>query len=226
MPDSEDLEKRAAESILGDPSVRGDLTDDEAQPLIEWGVKQATALARQAAAQAAMHTALNNPVETMDESVADLRKLMKRVNRFVAARQEGDPEHLRKTLDRLAHVSQQVFGEAVPQASTLEREKFLHDQADLDNQQVVTHLLQIFAPPLPPPEQLDGPPRPEQLGAPPKPGQLSAPPKPEQLSGPPTWKQLHAAPPEPDDPSTSTLPDDAAPDAVKPDPPQGDNDTP
>ena len=43
------LKKRAAETILGDVDLRDELTDDEAQPLIDFGLAQVEALARRAA---------------------------------------------------------------------------------------------------------------------------------------------------------------------------------
>jgi hypothetical protein len=52
-PNPEEIEARMAESILGDEGLRDELTDEEAQPLIDFGLRQVHDLARRASAQAA-----------------------------------------------------------------------------------------------------------------------------------------------------------------------------
>ena len=180
------LKKRAAETILGDVDLRDELTDDEAQPLIDFGLAQVEALARRAAALAS--------AQTMDNSVDNLRRLMKRINRFAAERRQGDPELTRKSLERIARISAELYGEAAPQPSPEALDNFLKVESDLNNQIVVQQLLKLFAPPFPPPQELDAPPQREQLPSPPKRDQLEAPPAREQLSAPPQKPQLDAPP--------------------------------
>ncbi len=205
-PNPEEIEARMAESILGDEGLRDELTDEEAQPLIDFGLRQVHDLARRASAQAAGLS--------LDDSVDNLRKLMKRINRFVGERAQGDPELTRQSLERVARVSQEVYGNAVLPPSLAEMEGFLKVQADLNTAQVIERLTRMFAPPdlpapglgaPPKPEQLAGPPKLDQLpgpakrdqiGGPPKRDQIGGPPKQEQLAGPPKRDQL-APPPRP-----------------------------
>ena len=130
----------------------------------------------------------------MDDSVDNLRRLMKRINRFVAERRQGDPELTRKSLERIARISAELYGEVAPQPSPEALDNFLKVESDLNNQIVVQQLLKLFAPPSPPPQELDAPPQREQLSGPPKRDQLDAPPAREQLGAPPKKPQLDAPP--------------------------------
>lgn len=188
-PNPEEIEARMAESILGDEGLRDELTDEEAQPLIDFGLRQIHDLARRASAQAAGLT--------LDDSMDHLRKLMKRINRFVGERAQGDPELTRQSLERVARVSQELYGHAVLPPSLAEMEGFLKVQADLNTAQVVERLTRMFAPPDLPAPELDAPPKPEQLASPPKLDQLSGPAKRDQIAGPPKQEQL-AGPPKRD----------------------------
>jgi len=181
----EELEKRVVESLMSDPGLRDELTDDEARPLMDWGLSQAAAIARRMAAQAS--------AESLDDAVGDLRKLMKRINRLVGHRREGDPELVRKDLRRLAKYSERLFGGTVVRPDEAQLETFLAEQAVLDNRGIVERLLAMFTPPQdaapsletsPEPQRLTAPPPPEQLHAPPQPEKLDAPPQPHQLAGP------------------------------------------
>jgi hypothetical protein len=176
-PNPEEIEARMAESILGDEGLRDELTDEEAQPLIDFGLRQVHDLARRASAQAAGLT--------LDDSVDNLRRLMKRINRFVGERAQGDPELTRQSLERVARVSQELYGNAVLPPSLAEIEGFLKVQADLNTAQVVERLTRMFAPPDLPAPGLGAPLTPEQLSGPPKRDQLAGPPRPEQLAPPP-----------------------------------------
>ena len=185
-PEPDEQKRRAAESILGDVNLRDELTDDEAQPLIDFGLAQVEALARRAAGLAS--------AQNMDESVDNLRRLMKRINRFAADRRQGDPELTRKSLDRIARISAELYGEAVPRPSPEALENFLKVEADLNNQMVVQQLLKLFAPPSPPAQELTAPPQAERLTSPPRPEQIEPPPSMEQLSAPPKQPQIDAPP--------------------------------
>ncbi|MBN1967411.1 MAG: hypothetical protein JW910_22345 [Anaerolineae bacterium] len=163
-----ELEEEAAESILGDPSLRDELTDDEARPLIDWGLHQVAALAKQVASQ--------GMAETMRTTVTDMRRLMKRINRLAGHRaQGGGEEQLRNDLRRLGKVSAELFGEAITPPDEVTVEAFIAEQASLSNEQLVNRLLSLYAPPEGPPPQLKAPPESPRLTAPPEPGRLSAP---------------------------------------------------
>lgn len=131
----EDLETQAAESILGDTSVRDELTDDEAQPLINWGLAQIKAvLGRQQEAAPA------------EEALDDLRKLLKRINRFTGKRMMDAPEDLRRDLERMAKYSRSVHGEDFPAPDEAQLDAFMQEHEALTNGEVVQKLMQLFAP--------------------------------------------------------------------------------
>lgn len=199
---------RAAEDILGDPGLRDELTDDEAQPLIDWGLEQVKLLARHAAARA-------QPAP-LDDELKHLRRLMKRINRFVGLRALGDPEALATELERLTVVSRKLYGERpglLPDAPS--RTALVDEMADMSNSAVVLKLLALLGPEEAaaqystaqedaeptlqprhePPPALSQPPQPEQLAAPPQPERLTAPPEPDQLAAPPKYDRLTAPPP-------------------------------
>ncbi len=181
QPDPEELVARAVKTLLGDPALRGELTDEEAELLINWGVAQATRLARQAAETVTP--------DMLEEALANLRRLMMRVNRLVRLRTEGDPDQVRGELERLTALGERLYGggQQVLLDDT-EKEAFLVEQAALDNRQVIARVLGMLAPPVDssppqPPDSQDVPailPAPEQVQslssgeAGPPPGLLSA----------------------------------------------------
>jgi hypothetical protein len=176
-PNLNDLERQGADSIAGDPSLRDELTDDEAKPLIDWGLAQVTLLAQQAAAQAS--------VEMMDASMRDLHRLMKRVNRLVGARASGDTARVREELDRLARLSGEMYGEETAPVDSARLDAFMDEQESLSNQEVITRLLAMFAPPWDPRPALTAPPTPGQLSPPAERDRLPAPPERGRLPAPP-----------------------------------------
>ena len=175
-PDADAFEQQAAESIVGDPALRDELTDSEAEHLINWGLAQVTMLAKRAAAQ--------ESAEALDDSMKHLRKLMKRINRWVGLRASGDVERLQKELQRLGRISQSLFGDEVSLVDEAVHIAFMKEQATLTNEQIVQQLLAMFAPPWDPRPPLTAPPVPDQLTAPPVPDQLTAPLPPEQITAP------------------------------------------
>jgi hypothetical protein len=207
-PNPEELAAHAAQSITGDPSLRDELTDDEAQPLIDWGLAQVDRLAQQV--MLAQHAAARDSNEVMDESVSDLRKLMKRVNRLVGHRAAGEMDRVDRDLQRLARFSERLYGAAVTPPDEARLAAFKTELAGYSNLELIGHLLRMFAPEVDAPAQLDAPDAPEQITAPPTPDQLTAPPAPEQLTAPPRPDQL-TAPPTPEKltppPITGHLPD-------------------
>ncbi len=198
--DSDKLRERAAESITGDPGLRDELTDAEAMPLIDWGVAQSVALAQRAAR-------MESP-EVLDDSLRNIRKIMKRINRLVGARVAGDLDGVRSNLDRLTHLSTKVYGEAIQPPNLPQVESFVAEQSALTNQQLIARLLAMFAPPLEPPDQITAPDSPDQLAPPPERDRLAAPPSPEKLSAPPRREQI-SAPPTPGQLAAPSMPGDS-----------------
>lgn len=208
--DPEKLASRVRASLLSDPGLREELTDAEAEPLLQWGAAQVSRIARLAAEQAAP--------EMLDEAVGNLRRLMMRMNRLIRLRAEGDTEQVRAELDRLT-----MLGERLPGAgqcllsSEADKDSFMVmvEQATLDNAQVIARVLAMIAPaeaasagePAPP-----GSPAPSTGAAPqgepvlpgepalpeepalPSSAPLPAPEIPEALAAPPALQQIEAPP--------------------------------
>lgn len=228
MPQSQDpgeLAARAAEQLLGDAGLRDELTDDEAQPLLDWGLAQVKALAYATAAE----SAVDSSPEAAEEALKGIMRLLKRINRFVGLRAQGDPDALAVELDRLRAVSGKLYGERpglLPDEDA--RYALLDEIAAMDTPDVIQHLLGVFGPaaenaapvaetvlpdaesgsapeaaiepPLLPrhevPPALSSPPQPAQLDAPPSLDRLAPPPRQEQLGAPPTPEKLAPPPPQ------------------------------
>lgn len=227
LTNPDDELNRAAEQILDDPGLRDELTDDEAQPLIDWGLAQVKLLARNASARA-------QPAP-LDVELKHLRRLMKRINRFVGLRALDDPAALATELERLTVVSRKLYGERpglLPDEAS--RAVLVDEMAGMSNSAVVLKLLALLGPEetaaqfstaqedaapslLPrhePPPALAQPPQPDQLAAPPQTDRLTAPPEKERLAAPPERERL-APPPQPgvlpplpdSDPVTDQMPE-------------------
>lgn len=87
----------AIELLYSNTSVRDELTDDEAEVIIQWGIKHIKDLA-----------AKDLPDEAFEESLGHLTKLMNRINRFAARRADQDPEKQQQSLDRIRESAEQV----------------------------------------------------------------------------------------------------------------------
>lgn len=87
----------AIELLYTNTSVRDELTDDEAEVIIQWGIKHIKQLA-----------AKDLPDEDFEESIGHLTKLMNRINRFAARRADQDTEKQQQSLDRIRESAEQV----------------------------------------------------------------------------------------------------------------------
>jgi hypothetical protein len=134
----------------------------------------------------------------LDEATHNLRRLMKRINRFVAARAEGDSERLQREMDRMSVLSSQLFGALAVQPDESGRQTFLQDQTELTKDQVILRLLAMYGPPWDLRAPLTSPPEHGKLAAPPEKQRLAAPPSPERLAAPP--QPYHLQPPADSDP--------------------------
>jgi hypothetical protein len=108
MSDSNTLSERAqqaAERLLEDEGLTGDLTDDQAQPLIAWA---------SAAAARAADPAFSD--EQLAASLAAIRKAVRQVAR--AAENEADPARLRASAEAaLAALAPPADAQAAPAAA-------------------------------------------------------------------------------------------------------------
>jgi hypothetical protein len=94
--------ERATSMLYEDASVREELTDDEAGPLLKWGEAQIAALAARA---------LDD--EAFDEQYEHLRKFMLRVNRLVGRRVGMSAEDQTEMLTKIGE-SAESLGAPIP----------------------------------------------------------------------------------------------------------------
>jgi hypothetical protein len=154
----EQLQKLAAETILSASSLTDELTDEEARPLIAWGMAQAKAAARQVASQA-FTTAL--PAQDIREIVANrltpVRRTLKLINNLVAERHDLSVEtmteelqYLHELAGRLPEPPLAAAGEALSELAA--------QQTDMDNATFVSAVLSSLAKKSPteqkPPEEM------------------------------------------------------------------------
>jgi hypothetical protein len=98
---------RAAESILENESLTGDLDDVSAKALLDWGVACAKTIAQSTAR-------LEDPEaeQVMSTKLGATRRLMRSINRWIGKRQEGTAEDPTSTLDRIIEQVPVIYGEA------------------------------------------------------------------------------------------------------------------
>jgi hypothetical protein len=96
--------------ILSASNLTDDLTDDEARPLIDWGVRQAEAAADDLAqaSQEGWAQALEQPGDVLAERLEAVRRTMKRMNRLVARRQEMSAEEVQEEVQRLLSLAEDL----------------------------------------------------------------------------------------------------------------------
>jgi hypothetical protein len=103
----EKLHQWAAEVILASSSLTDGLSDDEARPLIAWGLAQAQAAAQEMAAAGLVTAGL--PGDDAHNSVADrltpVRRIMKGVTRLASERHELSPQDLFEELQYLLELA-------------------------------------------------------------------------------------------------------------------------
>ncbi|GAB4571489.1 MAG: hypothetical protein Kow0077_08260 [Anaerolineae bacterium] len=134
--DAEAFAARAAQEILNDSSLRDELTDEEAQPLLDWALARIEALAAQASGASP---------EALEDALANLRRVMKRMNRLVRLRQEGDPEALATELNRLGQLGARLTGQESALGEHAAPELALDVLEGLDTVQLITHVLARIA---------------------------------------------------------------------------------
>jgi hypothetical protein len=132
---------RAAESILENERLAADLDDASAQVLIDWGVACAERIARstaglnEAEAEDAMHPRLRAT-----------RRLMRRVNSWVADRRTMDAATGAASLDEISALAEIIYGDDYVPPSQARRDAFLrlHFEYADDPQQLITQLRDLF----------------------------------------------------------------------------------
>jgi hypothetical protein len=144
---TDDQAQRAIQQLYEDTSARDELSDDEANVLLQWGEAQIRELG-----------ARNLDDTAFDEAISHLNGVLKNINRYTGQRAYKTPEELTALLTELATHAQamgvdvQAAQLAVPEAQA----------ADGDNIAVINALTSLVTPGQTPAAQ---PPRPPPPGA-------------------------------------------------------------
>jgi hypothetical protein len=132
---------RAAESILENERLTADLDDASAKVLIDWGVACAEKIARSTAG-------LNEAEaeEAMYPRLRATRRLMRRVNNWVADRRTMDATASATALDEISTLAEIIYGGDYVPPSRARRDAFLrlHFEYADDPQQLITRLRDLF----------------------------------------------------------------------------------
>lgn len=109
------------EAILSNSALRDGLTDDEAQPLIDWGLGLAEQLGNQLAAMPA-----DEAESLFEEKQSALLKLLTRISWVAIYQQEKGPSWTEQTLQQLNDFNRAIQGGQAPQ---LKPEMLTHSAA-------------------------------------------------------------------------------------------------
>lgn len=149
------LRRQAAEMVLEASSLTDELTDEEARPLLAWGLEQAKAAADELALTDQAMAAL--PAEDVRSMLADqltpLRRTMKLINGLTADRHDLSSEDLFEELKYVLELAGRLpypptFADPqIPLAELSAR------QVDLDNAEFVQAILALLG--SPPPIEVD-----------------------------------------------------------------------
>jgi hypothetical protein len=145
------LRRQASEMVLGASSLTDELTDEEARPLLAWGLEQAKAAAEELALPDQVMAAM--PAEDVRSMLADqltpLRRTMKLINGLTADRYSLSPQDL---FEELKDVVELAAGLPRPPSLTdpqVALAELSAQQADLDNAAFVRAVLALLGSPSP-----------------------------------------------------------------------------
>lgn len=119
----------AMERLYGDESLTDELRDDEAKTLLSWGEAELNRLLAQ-----------DMDEETFDDRFKLLRRTMKRINSFVAKRQEYEADKAQNVMARFTEGAFELGYEISYEQMTT----FLAQQSTLNNQETVQAMLALM----------------------------------------------------------------------------------
>lgn len=123
---------RLQDSLLSNSAIRGDLNDDEAQPLLDWGFNQAQ--------QIGAVVADDDDFEVKRDALSGF---LKSVARYVLRHQENDETWRQSTLQRLDEYSQAFNGPVLSEAT---RQTFLQ-AGEITPLELLNKMLSAYSPP-------------------------------------------------------------------------------
>lgn len=130
------------DAILSNSAIRDGLHDDEAQPLIDWGMALSDMIG----------TKLSQMPESEVEVVYDtyqtaLSKLMTRLNWLTIFSKKKGEDWTRKTIGQINELTQTLFGEQAPQLSPDEILQALLVDTETENKVRIAQLMRKVTPP-------------------------------------------------------------------------------
>ncbi len=117
--------------LYEDESLRGELTDDEANLLLKWGEAQCQAVAAQE---------LSDPA--FEAWAAAFKRLLVSLNRFIGKRETLAPQEQQAVLSGIGAVAEAAGYEIAPQ----QLEAYLRDHAEWPNDHALSELLGLMKP--------------------------------------------------------------------------------
>ncbi|NJL92914.1 MAG: hypothetical protein HC915_03925 [Anaerolineae bacterium] len=136
-----DFGTKLSEAVLSSSALRENLTDDEAQPLVDWGVAQAEQVGAQMGDLLPMQQAM-----ALEEKQTALLKLLTRIT-WVAVHSANKGEAwTRKTLAQINEYEQVLYGPAAPQLNAELMDRIALGQAGYNQGELVLTLIQALSP--------------------------------------------------------------------------------
>jgi hypothetical protein len=132
---------RLRDAILDNSALRDGLTDEEAQPLIDWGL----AVAVRVTADLSSRTP-NEADVRYEELYEALPKLLTRITWVTLFREKKGAEWTVKTLNQLNELNRTLYGESAPQFSDLQISTYANRYDGLERGALVKALMSILSP--------------------------------------------------------------------------------
>lgn len=153
MLDSNAWGKKLQDALLDNAALRDGLKDDEAQPLLDWGL--------------ALAVKVTHGLEALPSQTADLRyeelyealpKLLTRITWLTLHRAKKGPEWSTRTLDQLNELSRTLHGEGAPQIPALLMTAYANAADGLATPDLIKTLMGHLSPSQPAPSEASPPP--------------------------------------------------------------------
>ena len=139
------LRRMAAEALLEAASLTGELTDEEARPLISWCLSQGEAAADALSTSSDLDLAAAGEARKMlVEQIAPVRRLMREINALAGERRDLDPQEVYDRLETIRALAEELpapGGAAVSDTALAELAAW---QTGLDNGDFVGALLYLL----------------------------------------------------------------------------------
>jgi hypothetical protein len=143
--------KQIQDAIASSTKVREGLSDDDALPLMDWGIAYANALAARLSAPDAPEPT----GEQVGNTAYSLTRLMTRITWLVTYRTKKDARWLTQTFQMVNKLSQELLGSDAPVFSDEEIAAWIADHPNHTDGDLIRNLMARLSPPtaaVPPPE--------------------------------------------------------------------------